>query len=158
MLLKDRVVIITGGAGFNGLGFATARMMAEHGARVAILDLESANPAGAAAELGSDHIGLVANVTSEEQCDAAAAAPGEASPPIQDLLRPSTVCTLSRLSLLFGTARQCALMESPASPNGSTRRPCSKPASSRNRNCKPMAATTAACAAPAGKNPESLMR
>jgi NAD(P)-dependent dehydrogenase (short-subunit alcohol dehydrogenase family) len=71
MLLKDRIAIITGGAGMNGLGFATARMLAAHGASVAILDLESANPAGAAAELGAGHIGLVANVTSKEQCDAA---------------------------------------------------------------------------------------
>ena len=27
MLLKDKVAVITGGAGQNGLGFATARMM-----------------------------------------------------------------------------------------------------------------------------------
>ena len=27
MLLKDKVAVITGGAGINGLGFATARMM-----------------------------------------------------------------------------------------------------------------------------------
>jgi NAD(P)-dependent dehydrogenase (short-subunit alcohol dehydrogenase family) len=71
MLLKERIAIVTGGAGINGLGFATARMLAAHGASVAILDLESANPAGAAAELGAGHIGLVANVTSKEQCDAA---------------------------------------------------------------------------------------
>jgi len=71
MLLKDRIAIVTGGAGVNGLGFATARMLAAHGASVAILDLESANPAGAAAELGTGHIGLAANVTSKEQCDAA---------------------------------------------------------------------------------------
>lgn len=74
MLLKDRVAIITGGAGVNGLGFATARMLAAHGASVAIVDLGSANPAGAAAELGGGHIGLVANVTNKAQCDAAAAA------------------------------------------------------------------------------------
>lgn len=74
MLLRDRIAIVTGGAGFNGLGFATARMLAAHGASVVILDLESANPARAAAELGAGHTGLVANVTSKEQCDAAAAA------------------------------------------------------------------------------------
>jgi NAD(P)-dependent dehydrogenase (short-subunit alcohol dehydrogenase family) len=74
MLLKERVAIITGGAGMNGLGFATARMLAAHGARVAILDLESANPAAAAAELGPEHIGIVANVTSKEQCEHAAKA------------------------------------------------------------------------------------
>lgn len=74
MLLKDRVAIVTGGAGFNGLGFATARMLAAHGALVVITDLASANPAAAAAELGSQHLGLVADVTNEEQCQAAARA------------------------------------------------------------------------------------
>ena len=52
MLLTDKVAVITGGAGLNGLGFATARMMAAQGARVAILDLERADPAGAAARGG----------------------------------------------------------------------------------------------------------
>ena len=59
MLLKNQVAIITGGAGINGLGFATARLMAEQGAKVAILDLEGADPAGAAARLGEGHLGLV---------------------------------------------------------------------------------------------------
>lgn len=71
MLLADRVAIITGGAGPNGLGFATARMMAAQGARIVILDLEGANPAGAAAELGPQHMGVVADVTDKAQCEAA---------------------------------------------------------------------------------------
>jgi NAD(P)-dependent dehydrogenase (short-subunit alcohol dehydrogenase family) len=74
MLLKDNVAIITGGAGVNGLGFATARLMAAQGAKVAILDLERANPAAAAAQLGEGHIGLVADVTDKASCEAAAAA------------------------------------------------------------------------------------
>ena len=74
MLLKDRIAIVTGGAGVNGLGYATARMLAAHGATVAILDLESANPAAAAAELGPDHMGIVADITSKAQCEAAAGA------------------------------------------------------------------------------------
>ena len=72
MLLKERVAIVTGGAGVNGLGFATARMLAEHGARVVILDLPGANPAGAAAELGAGHLGLAADITDKTQCDTAA--------------------------------------------------------------------------------------
>ena len=51
MLLKDKVAVITGGAGLNGLGYATARQMAAQGARVVILDLARANPAEAAARL-----------------------------------------------------------------------------------------------------------
>ena len=43
MLLKDQVAIITGGAGVNGLGFATARLMAAQGAKVVILDLQRAD-------------------------------------------------------------------------------------------------------------------
>ena len=50
MLLKNKVALITGGAGLNGLGFATARLMAEQGAHVVIMDLEAANPAAAAAQ------------------------------------------------------------------------------------------------------------
>lgn len=73
MLLKDKVAVITGGAGINGLGFATAKMMAEQGATVVILDLEVANPQAAAARLGPQHLGLVANVTDKASCEAAAA-------------------------------------------------------------------------------------
>lgn len=73
MLLKDKVAVITGGAGINGLGFATARQMAAHGARVVILDLARAEPAAAAARLGEGHLGLVADVTDKAACEAAAA-------------------------------------------------------------------------------------
>ena len=73
MLLKDKVAVITGGAGQNGLGFATARMMAEQGARVVILDLAVADPQAAAARLGAQHLGLVADVTDKASCEAAAA-------------------------------------------------------------------------------------
>ncbi|CAB3862771.1 3-oxoacyl-[acyl-carrier-protein] reductase FabG [Achromobacter animicus] len=71
MLLKDKVAVISGGAGINGLGFATARQMAAHGARVVILDLERAAPASAAARLGDGHLGLVADVTDKTACIAA---------------------------------------------------------------------------------------
>ena len=71
MLLKDQVALITGGAGLNGLGFATARLMAAQGARVVICDLERADPAGAAAQLGAGHLGLVADVTDKASCEAA---------------------------------------------------------------------------------------
>ena len=74
MLLKDQVAVITGGAGLNGLGYATARLMAAQGARVALLDLARAEPAAAAARLGEGHLGLVADVTDKASCEAAAAA------------------------------------------------------------------------------------
>ena len=74
MLLKDKVAVITGGAGINGLGFATARLMAAHGAKVAILDLARAEPAAAAARLGEGHLGLVSDVTDKASSEAAVAA------------------------------------------------------------------------------------
>ncbi len=78
MLLKDKVAVITGGAGVNGLGFATARLMAAHGARIVLLDLARAEPAAAAAKLGAGHLGLVADVTDKAACNAAIAAALEA--------------------------------------------------------------------------------
>ena len=73
MLLKDKVAVITGGAGLNGLGYATARHMATQGARVVITDLARAEPGATAAALGTGHLGLVADVTDKAACDAAVA-------------------------------------------------------------------------------------
>lgn len=74
MMLKNKVAIITGGAGINGLGYSTAKEMAAQGAKVVILDLERANPAAAAGQLGEGHLGLVADVTDKSSCEAAVAA------------------------------------------------------------------------------------
>ena len=71
MLLENKIVLITGGAGPNGLGFATALQMASHGARVAIMDLEGAKPVEAAAHLGEEHLGVVGNVTDKAAIDSA---------------------------------------------------------------------------------------
>ena len=73
MLLKDKVALITGGAGINGLGFATARQMVAQGAKVVILDLARADPAAAAARLGPGHLGLVLDVTDKAACAASVA-------------------------------------------------------------------------------------
>jgi NAD(P)-dependent dehydrogenase (short-subunit alcohol dehydrogenase family) len=73
MLLADRVALITGGAGLNGLGFATAKLLASQGARVVITDIERARPADAAAQLGPQHLGLVADVTRKADVEAAVA-------------------------------------------------------------------------------------
>lgn len=73
MLLADRVALITGGAGLNGLGFATAKLLASQGARVVITDLAAARPADAAAQLGPQHLGLVADVTNKADVEAAVA-------------------------------------------------------------------------------------
>ncbi|MBT4518513.1 MAG: SDR family NAD(P)-dependent oxidoreductase [Halieaceae bacterium] len=74
MELKDKVVVITGGA--SGLGQATARyMVSEKGAKVALLDLNAEAGAETVAELGEENaIFCETDVTSEESIDAAIAA------------------------------------------------------------------------------------
>ncbi len=69
-LLDDRRAIITGAGSPNGIGRATARLFAEHGARVALLDLGDTNPEGAAAELGAGHEGHVCDVRDPAACRA----------------------------------------------------------------------------------------
>ena len=70
-LLKDTYVIVTGAASARGLGKATAAMFAEHGATVAILDLDASAAEAAAADLGEGHVGLACNVTDKAACEAA---------------------------------------------------------------------------------------
>lgn len=74
MNLRDKVVVITGGA--SGLGQATARyLVRETNARVALLDLNADAGAETVAELGEDNaIFCQTDVTSEESIDAAIAA------------------------------------------------------------------------------------
>ncbi|MDX1821007.1 MAG: SDR family NAD(P)-dependent oxidoreductase [Alphaproteobacteria bacterium] len=71
-LLDGKIAIITGAASPRGLGKATARLFAEHGATVVITDLDADQAAAAAADLpGSGHIGLAANVVDKPACLAA---------------------------------------------------------------------------------------
>lgn len=72
MLLKDKVAVITGASRERGIGMATARLFAEHGARVVILDIDASDARAAAAEIGPDHLGLKCDVTSQSDCVVAA--------------------------------------------------------------------------------------
>ncbi|MDH4653807.1 SDR family NAD(P)-dependent oxidoreductase [Pseudomonas sp. BN606] len=67
MLLESKIAIVTGAASARGIGRATAKVFAEQGARVAILDLDPEAARQAAAELGEGHLGLAANVADEAQ-------------------------------------------------------------------------------------------
>ncbi|MCL6406345.1 glucose 1-dehydrogenase [Dickeya dadantii] len=71
MLLKDKVAIVTGAASPRGLGFATAKLFAENGAKVVILDLDAQASKNAADILGAPHLGVAANVANEQQVNAA---------------------------------------------------------------------------------------
>jgi NAD(P)-dependent dehydrogenase (short-subunit alcohol dehydrogenase family) len=52
MLLSNKYAVISGAATENGIGYATARLFAEHGATVALLDLERNAPQKKAAHPG----------------------------------------------------------------------------------------------------------
>ncbi|MEN9061420.1 SDR family NAD(P)-dependent oxidoreductase [Ponticoccus litoralis] len=78
-LLDGKTAIITGAASARGLGKATATLFAEHGAKIAVLDLDAEAAKAAAADLpGAGHIGLACNVTDKWACIDAAAAVLEA--------------------------------------------------------------------------------
>lgn len=70
-LLDGKVAIISGAASLRGIGLATARMFAKHGARVAIFDLDEKAAAEAAASIGPEHHGYACNVADLESCKAA---------------------------------------------------------------------------------------
>ena len=64
---SGKIAVVTGGA--NGIGAATARALAQGGARVAIFDLEREDPAAAGARLGG--AGYAVDVTDRASLDRA---------------------------------------------------------------------------------------
>lgn len=72
MLLKGKIAVITGAASMRGLGLAMAKLFADHGAKIAILDLD-VGAARQAAQLlkGRGHLGLKCDVTRRKDCDKA---------------------------------------------------------------------------------------
>lgn len=72
MLLKDRIVFLTGGS--TGIGLDCARAYAAEGAKVALVARNGAQAEAAAAELGPDHMGFACDVS--QDADVAAAIRG----------------------------------------------------------------------------------
>jgi NAD(P)-dependent dehydrogenase (short-subunit alcohol dehydrogenase family) len=70
-LLEGRTAIVTGAGSPAGIGRATARLFAAHGAHLALLDLADADPQAAARELGPEHRGLACDVRDRQACGAA---------------------------------------------------------------------------------------
>ena len=74
LLLEGKTAIITGAGSPRGLGLASAKLLAEHGARVLITDLDGVAAAAAAQTLpGRKHFGARCNVTDKAECEAAVA-------------------------------------------------------------------------------------
>ncbi len=86
MLLSDRVAVISGAASPRGIGRATARLFADHGARVVILDLDESASRAAATELGAGHLGVACDVSSPESCCSAASRVLEATGQVDVLI------------------------------------------------------------------------
>jgi len=77
--LRDRVVLVTGGA--RGIGEASARLFAEHGARVVVADLDAdgaARVAGGIRDAGGEAVDVHTDVREEARCRAMVAAARDA--------------------------------------------------------------------------------
>lgn len=73
-LLAGRTAVISGAGRPQGIGRATAKLFVEHGARVALLDVDHDEVNATALELAqgqSNVIGIACDVTSREACQAA---------------------------------------------------------------------------------------
>ncbi len=70
-LMEGRTVVITGAGSVNGIGRATAKLLAAHGARVASLDIDEKGARETAEAIGSQHLGLHCDVTKPDSCAAA---------------------------------------------------------------------------------------
>ena len=76
MLLKDKVCVIVGAGSLRGIGYATAALFAEHGARIAVVDIMMSD--GVASEMkaaidqqtGQDStvMGVRCDISSREDC------------------------------------------------------------------------------------------
>lgn len=70
--LQDQVAIVIGAG--RGIGAAIGEVFAEAGARVVIADQDGASAQTVAARLGDQHIGMAADVSRQQDCEALVAA------------------------------------------------------------------------------------
>jgi NAD(P)-dependent dehydrogenase (short-subunit alcohol dehydrogenase family) len=72
MLLNGKTAAISGAASPRGIGLATARLFAQNGAKIAILDLDERAAKEAAVSLGQGHVGIGCDVSDPQACQRAA--------------------------------------------------------------------------------------
>ena len=77
MLLKDKVCIVAGAGSTRGIGYATAELFAEHGAKVVVVDISIDEDSAAAIAASirkntrpdAEILGLRCDITSAADCD-----------------------------------------------------------------------------------------
>lgn len=89
---QQRVAVVVGGA--SGIGWATARVLAEDGYAVALADLDGEAVAARAAELGEPHVGVPVDVTDEASVGALFDTVGERWPAVHGVVNCAGVSTL----------------------------------------------------------------
>jgi NAD(P)-dependent dehydrogenase (short-subunit alcohol dehydrogenase family) len=93
MQLKDQAAIVTGGA--SGLGAATARRLASHGAKVAVCDINGELAKTVAAEIGG--VAVVCDVADSASAEAAIAAAAKAHGPARILVNCAGIGVAKRV-------------------------------------------------------------
>ncbi len=90
---KGQAAIVTGGA--SGLGAATAQLLAQHGAKVALLDVNDAGAREIAGKIGG--LAVPCDVTSEESAAAAVAKAREQNGPVRILVNCAGIGPAKRI-------------------------------------------------------------
>lgn len=67
-LLKGKTAIVTGCSAELGIGRAIAILLAAHGAKVAVADIDGDRAVELARSLGADHLGIQCDITKENDC------------------------------------------------------------------------------------------
>lgn len=62
-MLSNKIAIVTGAGNPDGIGFATAKIFVENGAKVVLVDLDKHNTTKAARLLGENAVGMAADVS-----------------------------------------------------------------------------------------------
>ena len=70
MLLKNKTALITGAAAERSIGLAAARVFIEHGAQVALVDIDEQGLQSALTSLPGEHKAYACDVTNQAQCQA----------------------------------------------------------------------------------------
>ena len=94
--ISGRTILITGGA--DGIGAATARRLADHGANVAIVDIQAAKANALASELGDSALACVADVRSMADVEAAVVATVERFGGIDAVVAAAAIDTIVPLA------------------------------------------------------------